>query len=71
MGSNSTNVSASSGGILLPGMTILFVALKLTGVIDWSWWWVLAPFWIPLSLGLVVLVLITSVTAIVFNRRSR
>lgn len=25
----------------------LFVALKLLGKIDWSWWWVLAPFWLP------------------------
>lgn len=24
---------------------LLFVALKLTGVIAWSWWWVTAPFW--------------------------
>ncbi len=34
---------------------VLFVALKLCGVIDWSWWWVLAPFWIGLSLALVFL----------------
>ena len=26
-------------------LTVLFVALKLTGVIDWSWWWVIAPIW--------------------------
>lgn len=24
---------------------ILFVVLKLTGHIGWSWWWVTAPFW--------------------------
>ena len=28
----------------------LFIALKLCHVIDWSWWWVLAPIWIPLVL---------------------
>ena len=27
-------------------LTLLFVALKLTGYIDWSWWWVLSPLWI-------------------------
>jgi hypothetical protein len=27
-------------------LTILFVALKLTGHIAWSWWWVLSPLWI-------------------------
>lgn len=26
-------------------LTILFIALKLTGVIAWSWWWVLSPIW--------------------------
>lgn len=25
---------------------IIFVVLKLTGVIDWNWWWVLSPIWI-------------------------
>lgn len=28
-------------------LTILFVGLKLTKYIDWSWWWVLSPLWIP------------------------
>jgi len=32
---------------------IVFLILKLVGVISWSWLWVLAPFWIPL--GLVIL----------------
>ena len=27
-------------------LTIVFVVLKLTNVIDWSWWWVLSPLWI-------------------------
>lgn len=26
---------------------LIFITLKLTGVIGWSWWWVLSPFWIP------------------------
>ena len=30
-------------GVTLLG--IAFVVLKLCGVIDWSWWWVTAPFW--------------------------
>jgi hypothetical protein len=29
---------------------IVFIVLKLIGVISWSWWWVLAPFWIPLAI---------------------
>lgn len=36
--------SSSSGGIGFFGLlTIAFVVLKLTNVIDWSWWWVLSP----------------------------
>jgi hypothetical protein len=31
------------------------IVLKLSGVVTWSWWWVLAPLWINLALGLLVL----------------
>jgi hypothetical protein len=34
---------------------IVFVVLKLTGYINWSWWWVTAPFWIPLGIVAVIL----------------
>ena len=40
------------GGTLLG---IVFVVLKLTGVIGWSWWWVLAPFWVPAAIVLAVI----------------
>lgn len=36
---------------------LIFVTLKLTGVIAWSWLWVLLPFWGPTALGLVLLLL--------------
>lgn len=39
-----------SQSILPTLLLVLFVALKLTGVIAWSWWWVLSPLWIPLAL---------------------
>lgn len=40
--------SSSSGGIGFGGLlTVLFIALKLTGHITWSWWWVFAPLWLP------------------------
>ena len=36
----------SSGGIGLAGVLFcIFLVLKLTGVINWSWWWVTAPLW--------------------------
>ena len=46
-----------SGGIGFFGLlTILFIALKFTGYIDWSWWWVLSPVWIPIVIiGIIIL----------------
>lgn len=50
-----SNNSSSSGGIGFTGLlTVLFIGLKLTGVIAWSWWWVLSPLWIGLVLFLAV-----------------
>jgi membrane protein DedA with SNARE-associated domain len=40
---------------LLPLLTVLFIGLKLGEVIAWSWWWVLAPTWIPVALAIVFL----------------
>ena len=34
---------------------IVFLVLKLTGTIDWSWWWVTSPLWIPLAAAVVIL----------------
>ena len=34
---------------------LVFLVLKLTGNIDWSWWWITSPIWIPLALGIVIL----------------
>lgn len=54
---NSSN--SGNGGVGLLGLlTVAFVVLKLTGVIAWSWWWVLAPAWIPLAVGLVITVIV-------------
>lgn len=53
---SSTTQPAASGGIGFCGLlTIVFITLKLTGFIDWSWLWVLAPIWIPLGLVLGVM----------------
>ena len=51
--------SSSSGGIGFAGLlTILFVGLKLTGHIKWSWWWVLSPIWISALLLMGILVVL-------------
>lgn len=68
----STSNSTSSGGIGFTGvLTIVFVVLKLTHTIDWSWWWILAPIWIPLGIFLIGLIIfiIIQVTAAVYARR--
>lgn len=37
---------------------ILFIGLKLTGYINWSWIWVLSPLWVPLAVLLVALMVV-------------
>ena len=39
-------------------LTIVFIVLKLTGVIAWKWVWVIAPTWIPLAIVIVCLVIL-------------
>jgi len=47
--SNDSSSSSKSGGISFPDLlTIVFIVLKLTDVIDWPWVWVLSPIWIVL-----------------------
>jgi hypothetical protein len=37
---------------------LVFLVLKLIHVIDWSWWWVTTPLWIPIGIVLAVLIVI-------------
>lgn len=54
----------NNGGIGFFGiLTIVFIVLKLCKVITWSWLWVLAPLWIPLSIALIIFII-----AIIFTR---
>ena len=55
----SDNSSSSSSGIGVFGLLgVVFVTLKLTGYIDWSWWWVTAPFWGGFVVALVMFAMI-------------
>lgn len=38
-------------------ITLIFLILKLTHVIEWAWIWIFSPIWIPLAIGLAVLLL--------------
>ena len=54
----SDNKTTSSSGIGFSGLlAILFIALKLTGYITWSWLWVLAPIWIPFIIVVFILII--------------
>lgn len=51
-----TSNSSSSGGIGVFGlMGVMFIGLRIAGVISWPWVWVLAPFWAPLLLAVTIL----------------
>ena len=53
---NNNGSGSVNGGISIMGLLgLIFIVLKLVGVITWSWVWVLAPFWIPTVIFLVVL----------------
>lgn len=54
----SSNTTASSGMGFTGWLTILFIGLKLTKVISWSWIWVLSPIWISVSVALLVIAIL-------------
>jgi hypothetical protein len=43
---------------------LIFLILKLTNTIDWSWWWVFSPLWIPI----VMIVLLSILMILFFNK---
>ena len=53
------NGNSGGGGIGFTGMlTIVFIILKLCGVISWSWIWVLSPLWIDLVLCIIIVTIL-------------
>lgn len=62
----SASSNSSSGGIGVFGLLgVLFVGLKLTGYIDWSWWLVTLPFW-----GGFILIIIALLIIVAFGKES-
>jgi hypothetical protein len=59
MGNKETSGGISFNMILF----LIFLVLKLTGHIDWSWWWVTSPLWI----GIVLFIIIVLIIKIIFN----
>ena len=66
----STTKSNSSSGLSLTAVLfIVFLVLKLTGNIDWSWWWVTSPLWITFAIGLALVgfVFLLIIVALIFG----
>jgi len=61
-----TTSGVGFGGLLL----LLFIGLKLTGFIAWSWWWVLAPLWLPFAVFAVLLLAIAAVARLMPEDRT-
>ena len=55
-GMREKNKSQGYGMNFLEVLLIVFVILRLVGVISWSWWWVLSPLWLPLLIVMPYLV---------------
>lgn len=65
-----SNQQNASGGIGI-GMILflIFMTLKLTGFINWSWWWVTAPLWIPISAAILIAGVALLVAYIVYKNK--
>lgn len=66
------NDSKRSSGLGLCGvLTIVFVVLKLVGVIDWSWLWVLSPLWINIALIIILIIIVVLINNRSNNKQNR
>lgn len=59
------SVSIGFSGILF----IVFLILKLTNVIAWSWWWVTAPLWITIALNILIIISIALFQFIIHRKK--
>lgn len=57
-------MNKSSGMSISSVVVIVFIILKLVGVIEWSWWWVTLPLWGGIVLSGVLLVVLIILTAL-------
>jgi len=60
---------SASDYFLTSVLTLMFVAFKLCGIIDWSWWWVLSPIWIEVVIFLLIFVSVVVTEYIKVKRR--
>ena len=66
----SNNTQQTTGGVGFFGLLcLLFIGLKLGGVIDWDWVWVLSPIWIPFAIVLFILLVLAVGMALGVGRK--
>lgn len=67
---NSTAIN--SGGVSIgTALFIVFLILKLTHVINWSWWWITAPLWISFGLVILFFIVIVIIGAVVNYKENK
>ena len=64
------NTTVNTGMKFCDVLLIVFIVLKLCKVINWSWWWVLSPFWIPLGLA-IILLLVSGLLKLIYKSKRR
>lgn len=64
-----TTAAAKSGMNFCDVLLIVFIVLKLCKIINWSWWWVLSPFWIPLGLAIIFVLILAIIKLITKYKR--
>lgn len=70
--SSSNKSSSSGGGVGIPTVIqIVFIILKVVGVIKWSWFWVLSPTWISILVAIFALLIFFIVWAITKASRNK
>lgn len=58
-------IKVTNGGTGFCGLlTLVFIVLKLLDLINWSWWWVLAPVWIPFAVAIVIYIVTLTIILI-------
>ena len=58
---NEVSVNVSWGGLGMFLLFLLFLGLKLGGVINWSWWWITAPLWGPIAATIALIIIVATV----------
>lgn len=70
MSTNTTSTASATASFPLGTVLfVVFLVLKLTGVIDWSWWWITAPLWIPVAFVVGIFLLFAIIAIAVGGRR--